>query len=279
MDLTTTEKGGLKMPKVYGYARVSHIDSVERGISLGTQEEAAKTKYQQMKVLEPDLQWERIFVDPAVSAYRHKFAMRPQGAILNQILEKGDVVIFARLDRAFRSVGDCFRTIEAWEARGIRIVFCDQNWDTGTACGKFLVAIFAALAEFQSAMMSERIKEGFARKKRLGGSNSEIHTGRKKVKSRTLQTTITILDPAQREVALKAAEISRENPTFGYHRIACKLEAWLAEKEGRKPRVESMQKYPRRTIRSLLSVAEEWEELQRKEQNEKNPGTPDGGIA
>lgn len=266
------------MPKVYGYARVSHIDSVERGISLGTQEETAKAKYQQMKTMEPDLQWERVFTDPAVSAYRHKLVQRPEGAILNQILQKGDVVIFARLDRAFRSVSDCFRTIEAWEARGIRIVFCDQNWDTGTACGKFLVAIFAALAEFQSAMISERTKEGLARKRRIGGSNSDIPTGRKKVNSRTLQTTITILDPAQREVAMKAAEIARENPGFGYHRIACKLEAWLAEKEGRKPRVESMQKYPRRTIRKLLSAAEEWEELQRKEQQEKNPGTPDVGI-
>jgi len=262
------------MPKVYGYTRVSHIDSFDRGLSLGTQEDTIRAYFEQrIKPNEPDMEWGGVFCDPVVSAYRKQLVKRPQGANLNHVLKKGDVVVFARLDRAFRSMLDFCLTSKSWDEKGVRFVFCDQGWDTSTATGRLLISNLAAFAEFQSAMISERTKEGLQRKKLIGGRQGFIPRGRKRMYSALLRTKIVVPDKADRDAALQALRISREHPEWGHQRISDALERWLAEREGRKPQVATVRKHRKHNIRGLLDVAKEWEEILAKE---KNPGSHDG---
>lgn len=246
------------MVTAYGYNRVSHLDSVNsgrsfrdtQGLSLGTQEDTIRHKFNELKLDDPDLEWGGIFTDPAVSAYKTPFAKRPAGGRLLVRVKPGDIIIFARFDRAFRSMMDCFRMIERWEKEKVRIVFCDQSWDTKTASGRFMMSIFAALAEFYSANISERTKEGLARKRELeqftGGHNPK---GMKVIRSKELGASFTVPNPEYIEMAELAWKLHNEG--VGRTRITDHIEDFLAKKEGRKS-------FATRKIRSCYRHGEEW---------------------
>ncbi len=272
------QKGGLKMPKVYGYARVSHADSFDRGISLGTQEQTILDHFQRkISPNNPDMEWGGLFCDPVVSAYKKPLAKRPQGAILNHVLKKGDVVIFARLDRAFRSMLDFCLTSKAWTEKGVRFIFCDQGWDTDTAMGKMVLNILASFAEFQSAMIAERTKEGLARKKQMGGKlGGAVAKGFKSTYSNTMRTKIVVLDPSQQFACLQCLAITREHPEWGCFKIADELEERLAAYEGRKSfkGIRSRYRYSVDSVWDMVEVGKQWEEILK---NEENPGRPDEG--
>lgn len=246
------------MVTVYGYNRVSHLDSVNsgrsshdtQGLSLGTQEDTIRRKFDELKLDDPDLQWGGIFTDPAVSAYKTPFAKRPAGGRLLLKVQPGDIIIFARFDRAFRSMMDCFRMIERWEKEKVRIVFCDQSWDTKTASGRFMMSIFAALAEFYSANISERTKEGLARKRELGQCGAgHIPRGMKAIKSKELGACFAVPNPDYIELAELAWKL--HNQGIGRVAISDHIENFLAEKEGRKS-------WATGRIRSRYRHGEEW---------------------
>lgn len=257
----------------YGYTRVSHIDSVERGLSLGTQEDTVRERYQRLKAEDQEMEWGGLFTDPAVSAYSRPFAKRPEGAKLNHVLQKGDVVIFPRIDRAFRNGGDFFNMAHNWDERGIRFIFCDHDLDTSTYAGKSFIFFAAIQAHLHSAFISERTKEGLRRKKQLAGhigQASSIPTGTRTAYSSTLRTRVVIPDRDQKDAALEAARIAREHPDWGDKKISDELEDWLAAKEGRRSfrGIRSRYRYSHRTICKLKRVAAEWERIHENESSE-----------
>ncbi len=77
------------------------------------------------------------------------------------------VVVF-RLDRAFRSVKDMHDTLATWELLGIAFKSVREQFDTGTAVGRLLLNLLAAVAEFELEMIRERVKAGMDRARRQG---------------------------------------------------------------------------------------------------------------
>ena len=77
------------------------------------------------------------------------------------------VVVF-KLDRAFRSVKDMHDTLAAWEALGISFKSVREQFDTGTAVGRLLLNLLAAVAEFELELIRERVKAGMDRARRQG---------------------------------------------------------------------------------------------------------------
>ena len=77
------------------------------------------------------------------------------------------VVVF-KLDRAFRSVKDMHDTLAAWDALGIQFKSIREQFDTGTAVGRLLLNLLAAVAEFELEMIRERVKTGMDRARREG---------------------------------------------------------------------------------------------------------------
>lgn len=155
------------MPTAYIYIRCSHEDSTESGYGLMAQEEISRRYYDLMRVSDPRLKGVALrnppFVDASVSAYKPQtadFAKRPAGRELIAALQPGDQIIFARLDRSFRNVRECLKWIDRWESEGVGIHFADMKIDTGTAMGRFMLQVMAAIAEWQSGYISERTKEG-----------------------------------------------------------------------------------------------------------------------
>lgn len=148
------------MGRTYIYARVSHRDSVESGVSIPTQVESAE-RYREIMGL-PALGNEP-YCDEAVSGWSKALKSRPAGGRLWNILRRGDHVIMTRMDRGFRSVKDFAETASRWIDSGINVHFCDQRFNLTSANGKLLAHILAAFAQWKSDMISERTKLGLAK--------------------------------------------------------------------------------------------------------------------
>ena len=77
------------------------------------------------------------------------------------------VVVF-KLDRAFRSVKDMNDTLATWDALGIQFKSIREQFDTGTAVGRLLLNLLAAVAEFELELIRERVKAGMERARGQG---------------------------------------------------------------------------------------------------------------
>ena len=80
-------------------------------------------------------------------------------------LRKGDVLVVWKLDRLGRNLKHLVSTVHELEDKGIGfkvIAGHGANIDTSTANGKLIFVIFAALAEFERDLISERTKAALA---------------------------------------------------------------------------------------------------------------------
>jgi DNA invertase Pin-like site-specific DNA recombinase len=80
-----------------------------------------------------------------------------------------DQVMTWKLDRGFRSVLHCLRTLEDFEHHQLGFSCLTQpGIDTTSATGRLMLTILAAVAEFERELIAERVKEGMANAKRKG---------------------------------------------------------------------------------------------------------------
>lgn len=103
---------------------------------------------------------------------------RPELAACLDYLREGDTLVVWRLDRLGRSLKHLVEVVTALEERGIGFKSVHEAIDTTTAAGKLVFHIFAALAEFERALIVDRTKAGLEAA-RARGSKS----GRKPVLS------------------------------------------------------------------------------------------------
>jgi len=84
------------------------------------------------------------------------------------VKSKINIVLVYRLDRAFRSVKHMHDTLSVWESLGVDFKSVCEGFDTSSAQGRLLLNILAALAEFELAMISERVRSSMDRVKATG---------------------------------------------------------------------------------------------------------------
>ncbi len=94
----------------------------------------------------------RVFTDRASGAVEE----RPELARLFDHLREGDTIVVTRLERIGRSQRDLVDTIGTLAARGVGLRSLDATLDTTGAKGKPVVAVCAALSEFELDIVRER---------------------------------------------------------------------------------------------------------------------------
>lgn len=132
-----------------GYARVSKADGSQL---LDSQRDALRNAGVAKK---------RIYEDRASG----KRDSRPNLAACIKALRNGDVLVVWKLDRLGRDLRHLVNTVHDLADRGIGFkVLSGQgaDIDTTTASGKLVFGIFAALAEFERELISERTRAGLA---------------------------------------------------------------------------------------------------------------------
>lgn len=95
---------------------------------------------------------ERVFTDVMSGAKDD----RPGLAALLDYAREGDTVVVVALDRLGRSLSGIIKTVELLDSRGVLLRSLRENVDYGTPTGRMVAAIFAALAEYERALINER---------------------------------------------------------------------------------------------------------------------------
>jgi putative DNA-invertase from lambdoid prophage Rac len=152
----------------HGYCRVSTARQASEGESLDVQRRQIEG-YAHMHGL--TLRGVTIEEGVSGSVPVHE---RPRGGPLFAKLQKGDVVIAAKLDRLFRSALDALQVVEDLRKRGVSLHLLDLGGDiSGNGLSKLFLTIAAAFAEAERDRIRERIgqvkADQRARGRYLGG--------------------------------------------------------------------------------------------------------------
>ncbi len=107
---------------------------------------------------------------------RHLFEDRVGGSRSTQdglnaalaFLKPGDCLAVRKLDRIGRSLPHLLATVHDIKARGAGFMSLTEQMDTTTPQGEFLFHVFGALAQFERALISERVQAGLEAARRRG---------------------------------------------------------------------------------------------------------------
>lgn len=178
--------------KAIGYVRVSTERQADRGVSLEAQAEKIKAM-----ALVQGAELVDTIVEGGESA---KTLNRPGMAKLLALVDKGKVqaVIVAKLDRLTRSVKDLCELLERFERRGVALISVAESLDTGSAAGRLVLNIMAAVSQWEREAIGERTRDALRHKRANGERVGNIQFGYR------LSTDGTHLEPDPGEQAVLA---------------------------------------------------------------------------
>ena len=99
---------------------------------------------------------ERVYTD-RVSG---KDTKRPELQKMMEFVREGDVVIVESISRLARSAKDLLELTSKLEEKKVQFISQKETIDTSTPTGKFMLAVFAALAQLERETTLERKAEG-----------------------------------------------------------------------------------------------------------------------
>src|SRR5271157_887667 len=148
---------------IYGYCRVSTLKQANEGESLDVQQRQIEGY-----ALMHGLTLAGVLVEEGVSG-SVPVEDRAVGGPLLIKLQRGDIVIAAKLDRLFRSALDALKVVESLKTRGVKLHLLDLGGDiAGNGISKLFLTIAAAFAEAERDRIRERIGQVKADQKARG---------------------------------------------------------------------------------------------------------------
>ena len=93
---------------------------------------------------------------------------RPELKKMLEFVRQGDTVIVESISRFARNTKDLLELVEQLTAKGVEFVSQKEAIDTATPAGKFMLTVFAAVAELERSYLLDRQKEGIAQAKAAG---------------------------------------------------------------------------------------------------------------
>ena len=122
------------------------------------------------EVLLRELGVDEVFIDKASG----KNADRPELTRMMEYVRRGDTVIVESISRFARNTRDLLDLVERLTEKQVEFVSRKEAIDTTTPTGKFMLTVFAAVAELEREYILQRQREGIAIAKEQGK-----YTGRK----------------------------------------------------------------------------------------------------
>ncbi len=107
---------------------------------------------------------DELFVDRASG----KNANRPELNRMMNFVRRGDTVIVESISRFARNTRDLLDLVEQLTAKQVEFVSRKEAIDTTTPTGKFMLTVFAAVAELEREYILQRQREGIAIAKQQG---------------------------------------------------------------------------------------------------------------
>lgn len=135
------------MAKIF-YARVSTQEQNEARQITAAKEQGA----------------DKIFLDKLSG----KDTNRPQLKAMLDYIREGDVVTVESISRLARSTKDLLNIVEQITAKGAEFISLKEAIDTTTPQGRFMMTVFAAMAQLEREQIKQRQAEGIAEAKKNG---------------------------------------------------------------------------------------------------------------
>ncbi len=200
------------MERVALYARVSTEEQHRRGLSL-TEQEKSLEDYANAH----NMQIVGRYIDGGKSA-RKKYTTRPEFMRLLSDVEAGklETILFIKLDRWFRNVGDYYEVQTILDAHNVTWRATQEDYETVTASGRFKVNIMLAVAQDEADRTSERIKFVFEGKRERGEpAGGRIPRGYKRENKKI------VIDPETAPLVRKAFDVYLETGSLSSASRAC----------------------------------------------------------
>lgn len=116
-------------------------------------------------------------------------ASRPELDKVKMIVRKDDTVVIESLSRLGRSSKDLLNLIDAWDAKGVKLVSLKENIDTSTPTGKLLLTVLSAICQFERDITVQRTQEGLKAARARGRKG-----GRPKANSQAVERAVRLYD-------------------------------------------------------------------------------------
>lgn len=110
------------------------------------------------EVLMKQLNVEKVYVDRMSG----KSKDRPQLKDMLSFVRNGDTVIVESISRFARNTKDLLELVDTLNEKGVEFISRKESIDTTTPAGKFMLTVFAAVAELERGYILDRQKEGIA---------------------------------------------------------------------------------------------------------------------
>jgi len=199
---------------LYGLIRTS-TDRQENSVQV--QEELIQAAAARM-----DGQWVRSFIDAGTSATKVPFFRRKAVQEMVQTVQAGDCLIVWKLDRIARSMRDVCDLMDWGRGAGVQLFvlnFGEQAVDFSGPVGKIVAYAMTMGAELEAAMLTERIREAMAwRKKHNLPTNGAAPVGMKRVKRPDGQTIFVASDMEERHMAEALMRVERGEAVYSIAR-------------------------------------------------------------
>ena len=161
---------------IYGYGRVSTKGQAKDGNSLEAQERLLKEHGA-----------EEIYMDSFTGTKMN----RPEFNKLLELLQDGDTLVVAKLDRFARSVSQASDLITDLIDKGVRVDVCNLGVLDNSSMSTLMRNILLSFAQFERDIIVERTLEG----KAIARQNPEFREGRpKKYSKAQISHAIELLD-------------------------------------------------------------------------------------
>lgn len=148
---------------VHTYARISVDDGTHTSVSIPSQQETMARYAASTLPGHVCQHWADSGVSGSVP-----LSERPEGGMMYSQLAKGDHLIVAKTDRAFRSVLDGAAVMIDLESRGISLHLLDLGIDTSNAMGRAMAHVAIAFAELERERCGERRRAAAAYRRAKG---------------------------------------------------------------------------------------------------------------
>lgn len=151
------------MPYVYCYGRAS---TSKQTLTESNQRSVCE-EYVKRSLVPEGYTYGGWLYDSATSGSKPMFE-RDEGRKLWALVQPGDKIVWAKLDRAFRSVVDGSRTMQQLQQKGVSFNSLDLGLDTGSPIGRCICTILMSFAELELEFVRQRTRDALRSKKAAG---------------------------------------------------------------------------------------------------------------
>lgn len=116
------------------------------------------------EVIMKELKVDKVFIDKISG----KSTDRPMLKAMMGYVREGDTVIVESISRFARNTKDLLELVETLADKHVKFISKKESIDTTTPSGKFMLTVFAAVAELERGYILDRQREGIAIAKMQG---------------------------------------------------------------------------------------------------------------